>query len=317
MTAVQVQDADAPLPGGFDALVRACELADDHGPFGEHTLLTLHGQRQVRHARIAAVEAGGLAGFAVLSEGIESWYVELAVSPDRRRRGVGTALLAACREHVASHGGGLLRGWAHASGAEVDGLVRDWTVSRSLLVLEREPADSPPSAPPPVMAVPDGMRLRTLDPACGTDRDAWLELSNSAFAGHPENGGWTRDEVDWRMAADWTDGSRFPVVQEGERLVAGVWIKAVDPSPSEAGTGEACAPELYVVAVAPDRQGRGLGRLVVAEALRLLRTYGTTTLYVDADNVAALALYRRAGFVLHHRDRCFQTTVPARVVQTS
>ncbi len=271
---LDVVDGTSPLPRDLDDLVSSCTQADAHAPFGEHTMLALHGARQVRHARVEARALGRLTGCGVLSEGLDAWYLELAVAPGARGSGVGSALRDAAVAHVASHGGGLLRGWVHSAGPGATALVRDWTTSRVLHVLDR-PLDAP--LPPP--AVPAGLRLRTLDPLSDADRDAWLVLSNAAFAGHPENGGWTRAELDWRMAAAWTDGARLPVLEDAEGLVAGVWTKVERP-----GDGE-----LYVVAVAPRAQGRGLGRVVVDEALRLLHAAGCTRahLYVDADNAPA------------------------------
>ena len=297
-TTVVAQDADVALPDGFGALVAACTAADDHGPFGEHTLLTLHGQSQVRHSRLAAHMGTSLIGYAVLSEGLDAWYVELAVVPEHRGRRVGTALLEAARVHVASHGGGVLRGWAHAAGPAVERLAAGWRTARTLRVLERSLG-----AELPVPRVPAGLVLRTLDPTDEADRDAWLALSNAAFAGHPENGGWTRADLDWRMDAAWTCSSS-PVLQDDSGLVAGVWNK-ID--------GDAHG-ELYVVAVHPCRQGRGLGAVVVAAAVRALAAQGCrrAALYVEADNGPAVRLYDRVGFGLHHVDRCYELDVAAR-----
>ena len=153
---------------------------------------------------------------------------------------------------------------------------------------------------------PPGIGLRSLDPAAPAERDSWLALSNAAFEGHPENGGWTRADADGRFDAAWTDSRRFPVLVDSHGLVAGVWTKR------EPG---AAAGELYVVS--RRAQGLGCGRIVVDQALRDLRGVGcrTAELYVDAQNDRARRLYRSAGFAAGMEHHCLHavlaSTAPA------
>ena len=67
--------------------------------------------------------------------------------------------------------------------------------------------------------------------------------------------------------------------------------------------------DVMTVAVAPRSQGRGLGRLLLAELEQRARARGAVhvILEVRADNVAAIALYERSGFVvLSTRRRYYQ-----------
>ena len=59
------------------------------------------------------------------------------------------------------------------------------------------------------------------------------------------------------------------------------------------------ADEVYILAVAPEAQGRGIGHLLLGAGLQQMRDRGTemAILYVDAENHAAIALYRRSGYV--------------------
>ncbi len=285
-------------PSGLAELVQACTAHDGHAPFEEHTLLTLDGGRQVPHARVALTASGRLAGCALLSEGIDGWVVEAAVHPGLRGRGLGRQLLGEVGEHVASHGGGLVRAWVHGHGAAAQALAdtAGARVDRRLLVLERPLVDLPADR------CQEGTLLRRLDTTDDGDRDAWLALSNAAFTGHPDNGKWTRADLDWRLDAAWTDARRFPVVIDAFGLAAGVWTK------SEPGR---TVGELYVVAVHPRAQGRRLGRVVVTAALRDLHAAGChhAVLYVDATNTAALALYTWAGFTTGVEHRCLAAHV--------
>ena len=56
--------------------------------------------------------------------------------------------------------------------------------------------------------------------------------------------------------------------------------------------------ELLTVAVEPDRQGRGIGRQLVADFLAEARARGAATAFLEvaADNAAALAVYTASGF---------------------
>lgn len=300
------------------ALLEAATRVDGHAPLGEHVMLTLAGSVQVEHVRIASRLDGRLVGYLVLSRTAGgAWYAELVTDPAERGRGVGAGLLLAGRDHVAGHGGGPLRVWAYSSGAP-DALADrlGMTLCREVVFQQRALVDLPggllagvatagaPGVGVPAVGVPaGGVRVRMLR---REEAGAWLVLSNAAFAGHPENGGWTAYDLGWRLAAPWTDLDRFVVAVDAatDELLAGVWTKV------EPGSGDG---ELYVVAVRPDQVGRGLGRLVVHSALGVLAARGlrTASLYVDSTNTAALSLYASAGFVTGHRDRCFQLDVPA------
>lgn len=65
--------------------------------------------------------------------------------------------------------------------------------------------------------------------------------------------------------------------------------------------------ELLTLAVAPEARRQGIGGTLLAEALERAAGRGAVTMYLDvaADNAAALALYRSAGFVQTGRRRAY------------
>jgi mycothiol synthase len=61
--------------------------------------------------------------------------------------------------------------------------------------------------------------------------------------------------------------------------------------------------------VVPEAQGRGLGRVLTLQGIDYLHGLGLATvmLYTDADNIPAVAMYRRLGFTVWDRDILYST----------
>ncbi len=268
------------------ALAARAAAADGSEPLSEQFRLSVRARETdgVEHL-LAVGPDGGVLGYAQSRTGEGPPSAELVVAPAARRSGVGTALLESL-----PHG---IRVWSHASGAAGDvatafarsaGLVP----VRSLHVMGRSLQDGPawPSA-----SLDPRYAVRSFQP--GLDEDAWLALNAAAFAHHPEQGSLRRADLDQRMAQTWWDPAGLILVVEAadpDVLAASHWTK-VDPPGGEVG-------EVYVVAVAPDRQGQGLGRAVTVLGLDHLRALGLArvVLYVDEDNVAAVRTYAALGF---------------------
>ncbi len=69
--------------------------------------------------------------------------------------------------------------------------------------------------------------------------------------------------------------------------------------------------EIFVIAADPSTAGTGLGRALTVAGLNHLTERGLRVgmLYVEAVNTAALRLYERLGFVVHHSNAAY---TPAR-----
>ena len=220
---------------------------------------------------------------------------DLVVHPAHRRRGLGRLLLDSVLDHA---GGRPVQMWAHGPhpGAARLAAATGFVPVRELAWLRR-PLSGPDAPDLPDAPSPDGFTIRTFRP--GHDDDAWLAVNAEAFADHPEQGRWTRKDLDARLGAAWFDPAGFFVAErDGHpgRLVGFHWTKVHEGEVR----GDEPGPmgEIYVLGVAPEAQGVGLAKALAVAGLRYLRDRGlrSVMLYVEADNTAAVGLYTRLGF---------------------
>jgi mycothiol synthase len=193
------------------------------------------------------------------------------------------------RSVAAEAAGRPVRLWAHgdlpaaAALAARAGLTRTralWRMSRPLSV----PLPAPRLAP--------GITVRTFVP--GQDEREWLAVNGRAFAGHPEQGRWTEEDIDRREREPWFDpGGFFLAVRDG-RLAGFHWTKMHPAGGPDGGA----VGEVYVLGVDPAEQGTGLGRALSLIGLDYLRDRGLAEvmLYVEESNPAAIRLYGSLGF---------------------
>ena len=151
---------------------------------------------------------------------------------------------------------------------------------------------------------PGDLPVRAFRP--GADDEAWLAVNNRAFAWHPEQGGWDAGDLARALAEPWVELDGFLVHERDGALDGFCWTKLHPTTGDEPTLGE-----IYVIGVDPSAHGRGLGRALVLAGLDHLARAGagTATLWVEADNAPALALYERLGFHEHARARVFERSV--------
>ena len=246
-----------------------------------------------------AVESTELVGVVTRNTDGDSFgrqVAELVVRPDRRGHGVGTALVQALLDRVGPAAEDeTLRVWAHGDQpaavalAARFGLRRVRELRRMLLTV----ADLPDGLPQP-RPLPAELRLRTFH--LGQDEQALVEVNHEAFAWHPEQGALSVADVQADEAEPWFDPEGFflAVRAEDDTLVGFHWTKIHQ----ELDGAGAPMGEVYVVGVDPSAAGHGLGTTLTLVGLRYLADRGCRQimLYVESDNVPAIAVYSRLGF---------------------
>ncbi|MGV9680384.1 mycothiol synthase [Nocardia sp. NPDC003482] len=293
----------APLTGWSDEVapetarrvaetVERAAAADGVAPVSEQAILSLTRPAAARHLLVE--RDGVVTGYAnlVAAHGDHPAMAEAVVDPRSRGRGIGAALVAA----VLAAGGPGARVWAHGNLAPARAVAGrlGLTVARELWQMRRSLA----TPELPELAVPEGITIRTY---AGPEDDAeLLRVNNAAFDWHPEQGGWSESEIAVRREAAWFDPKGLFLAfdpAEPDRLLGFHWTKVHDDENPPVG-------EVYVVAIDPGAQGRGLGRLLTLAGLHHLRERGLAEvlLYTEADNTAAVRTYTRLGFEPAHVD---------------
>ncbi|HVN13007.1 MAG TPA: mycothiol synthase [Kineosporiaceae bacterium] len=289
-----------------EALIRDATDVDGVQPLSEHVWLHLRHGGEGPDVNLRLLADGALAGYAHLdpTDPVAGPSAELVVHPAVRGRGYGRLLVQAALDAAPRN---ELRLWSHGDLPAARALARSMGFSevRRLEQWRRSLRIPLPEAP-----LPPGVRLRTFRP--GVDDDAWLALNAAAFARHPEQGRWTRADLQARMAEDWFDPTGFLLADQdgpnrGTVLVGFHWTKVHGGDRPADGHGHEPIGEVYVVGVEPAHQGRGLGRALTVAGLRHLRDLGLAEamLYVESDNEPAKAVYRRLGFAWWDTDVMF------------
>jgi mycothiol synthase len=182
----------------------------------------------------------------------------------------------------------------HQAIAEANGLA----LRREVLKLGRD------------LPVGEPWRLDTRPFEVGRDEDAWLAVNNRAFAWHPDQGGWTREQLTAREAEAWFDPAGFLLHEREGRLVAFCWTKV---HPGDRRLRRPPVGEIFVIGVDPDAAGHGIGRAIVLAGLDHLAGLGLrqAILYVESTNARARALYEHLGFTHLATDRWWHLDLAA------
>lgn len=266
---------------------------DGVSPLDEAAQLTLRNAEMISRV-VVARRNGDLVGLAQLRGATPTRELDCFVVPACRRQGIGTQLVASFGELLDARADGqTVVGWAHGdlpgSGpfAEFSGFEN----VRELWFMRRSGLGTAGSTDPKSLDR-DDVRLESF--ADGERVEELLAVNAAAFVDHPEQGSMSLADVAARQHEEWYSPADVLVASDAASgdLVGFHWLKVTgDPAHGVHG-------EVYIIAVSPAAQGRGLGRYLLDVGLAHLQARGVNdvTLYVEKANTAAVSLYEANGF---------------------
>lgn len=248
-------------------------------------LMSSPGMQPERDTFLAEAD-GQLVGHlaVIVEEGIGRAITFGGVHPDRRRRGIGRALLRRAVGHAKELGLSVVQVDLAEGASPAIALCASegFAHVRTHLHMRIEAPVRSGAAPP------NGFTLRLLERG---DVPALTELQNAAFTGswgyQPNEAG----EIAYRIYEQ-------PLAHPDDVVL----LEASDGTLAGYCWGERGAPgepgAIGMVGVAPSLQGRGLGRVVTTAGLDLLVEHGARPIDITVDeaNEPAVRLYRSVGF---------------------
>jgi mycothiol synthase len=303
-----LSELDAAQLSALSALLARCEQVDGHRALAEpQRAMAVRADLGGEGGRAELLYDGKeLVGCAILSPATDgATAVHVAIDPAHRASGnepAGTDARTVLIETALQNAPGTLRLWTMQATEADDVAAASLGFQPERDVLQMR---VPLPLPPETVAAARPLTTRPFVP--GQDDEEWLSINNRAFAGHPEQGGWTMSQLHERMKAPWFSPEGFLVADapDGGGLIGSCWTKVHRHSDPMLG-------EIYVIAVDPDRHGQGWGRALTVAGLRWLAAQGVPVgmLYTSASNTAAVDLYRSLGFANDHLDRSYLNRPP-------
>jgi len=154
--------------------------------------------------------------------------------------------------------------------------------------------------PVEALSLASGVSLRSFEEE--RDTQAWLETNNRCFVGHPEQGDWSIEKFADRRAEAWFRSEDLLVAHLDDVFVGFCWTK------TSIETARPPIGEIYVIAVAPEFGGQGIGSALCSQGLAHLEKKHHSEigmLYVDASNDTALKTYGKLGFKQVREDQAW------------
>ena len=270
----------------IDMFLRKLTEIDGGAPLSDAKLDSLkHPERVLVIEEMDVVVAIGVIASHLQHDGTQRWSIETALDPGLRFAAFEKRLLDSSLQLAPT--GTRLSVWSHRT--SLDAALADARFTRV-----RELAHY--SVALPLEQPRDARPTRMFD---SSDVADVISVNRSAFSFHREAASLDETELRRLMTQEGMGSDGFLLMEEDERIVGFCWTRV-----HSNGDGE-----IFRIAVAPEVQGRGLGRsLVLAGFDHLARQSGVSrgTLWVDLSHEGAVALYRDIGMSQMYVNREFE-----------
>lgn len=292
------------LVGRILDAAKTTEVADGVAPLDEASQLALKNPQPNQHV-VTATEGDTVVGFAQMRGANTSREFDCFVIPSHRRQGIASTLWqniqsivddaaadsGAPGSNTPDAAGSKLLAWSHGGvpGSREFAAATGFEATRELWFMTKPHLQDLPD-----IAVRNDVTLSSF--AEGDRVEEFLTVNAQAFSDHPEQGSMSAADVTMRQGEDWYNPSDVILACDPDTgdILGFHWLKVTgnhDHQPQG---------EVYIIAVSPQAQGRGLGRYLLDVGLGQLakQHIEAATLYVEKANRPAVALYEAQGFKL-------------------
>jgi len=120
-------------------------------------------------------------------------------------------------------------------------------------------------------------------------------IQNRAFAGHWGYNPNTVEEITYKTHLSDFSPEDVILACDGDKIGGFCWTRVAFEGGSASGEREG---QIYMIGVAPDYRGKGVGKKLLLAGLNYLKSKGLkiAVLFADSENEAACALYKSIGF---------------------
>ena len=324
--AATVDDADGLALTDVKSVLAQCAHFDNAAPISERFERGL-AEVDLGHWLFMFRDSQTDSIIAVAALDPATYEVEAAVVPEERDRGWGQLMgliVSGVVDHLASsQPDAHVNWWSHGDHPAARHLAQQWEgqLTRELLVMEVPTRGDSATQTAADKLAQAGFELLSYPDAAakwGSDYvdEQWLRVNNRAFNWHPEQGGWTQEDLDRGRQTQWYDASGVLTLWRDN---AGAADENANNRRAQGSQQDASAPsmvgfhwtkqphleqgEVYVIGIDPAAQGHGLGKHLTQAGVDLMHERGAQAveLYVEADNTAAVKAYERLGFAVAQR----------------